>query len=82
MKINTDNQKIEEVLKKIQGKYKEHHIERRPFVFVKNNSGTYGRGILTFYAADEIFSLNRKQRQEMFYGKNEVPYLREEREAA
>ena len=66
-------EKIEEVLKKIQGKYKEHHIERRPFVFVKNNSGTYGRGILTFYAADEIFSLNRKQRQEMFYGKNKQP---------
>ncbi len=66
-------QKTEEVLKKIKEKYKQHNINRQPFVFIKNNSGTHGRGILTLYSADDIFNLNRKQRQEMFYGKNKQP---------
>ena len=65
--------KTEAVLKKIQEKYIQHNIKRQPFVFIKNNSGTHGRGILTLHSADDIFNLNRKQRQEMFYGKNKQP---------
>ncbi len=66
-------QKVAGVLNLLKLKYSEYGIERRPFVFIKNNSGTYGMGILTVYDGEEVLHLSRKQKQEMFYGKSKKP---------
>lgn len=62
-------QKVDEVLKSIQKKYAEYQISETPFVFIKNDSGTYGLGIVTVSSADEVLSLNRKKRSKLFSAK-------------
>ena len=56
---------VENMLVSIQNKYDEYGIDKEPFVVVKADSGTYGMGIMTVKSADEITSLNRKQRTKM-----------------
>ncbi|MDC9725306.1 MAG: glutamate--cysteine ligase [Gammaproteobacteria bacterium] len=56
---------VENMLASIQAKYDEYGIDKEPFVVVKADSGTYGMGIMTVKHADEIASLNRKQRTKM-----------------
>ena len=56
---------VENMLVSIQNKYDEYGIDKEPFVVVKADSGTYGMGIMTVKNADEITSLNRKQRTKM-----------------
>ena len=56
---------VESMLISIQKKYDEYDINKEPFVVVKADSGTYGMGIMTVKNADEITSLNRKQRTKM-----------------
>jgi len=56
---------VENMLSSIQSKYDEYGIDKEPFVVVKADSGTYGMGIMTVKHADEIASLNRKQRTKM-----------------
>lgn len=56
---------VENMLRSIQQKYDEYKIEQPPFVVVKADSGTYGMGIMIVKSADEITSLNRKQRKKM-----------------
>lgn len=56
---------IDNLLMSIRTKYREYNIDREPFVVVKADSGTYGMGIMTVKSADEIYNLNRKQRNKM-----------------
>jgi glutamate--cysteine ligase len=56
---------IDNLLMSIRAKYREYNIDREPFVVVKADSGTYGMGIMTVKSADEIYNLNRKQRNKM-----------------
>ncbi|OUR74076.1 glutamate--cysteine ligase [Methylophaga sp. 41_12_T18] len=56
---------VGEMLVAIQVKYDEYGIDKEPFVVVKADSGTYGMGIMTVKNADEVLSLNRKQRNKM-----------------
>ncbi len=60
----------EKVLARIKTKYKEYGIKEEPVVFIKNNSGTYGMGILTLKHGEDIFTINRKLRNKMKVGKN------------
>lgn len=53
------------LLADIQKKYDEYKVDRRPFVIVKADAGTYGMGIMTVHSADDIATLNRKQRTKM-----------------
>ena len=53
------------LLKNIQRKYQQYAIEEAPFVIVKADAGTYGMGVMSIKSADEITSLNRKQRSKM-----------------
>ena len=57
--------KVEKMLKKIQDKYNEYHIQEKPYVFIKANNGSYGMGITTVFNADEIFNLNKNVRKKM-----------------
>ena len=56
---------IDNLLMSIRTKYREYNIDREPFVVVKADSGTYGMGIMTVKSADDIYNLNRKQRNKM-----------------
>lgn len=56
---------VERVLQKIQAKYDEKNITDEPFVIVKADAGTYGMGVMSVKSADEVRSLNRKNRNKM-----------------
>ena len=59
------NDHVSDLLKKIQMKYKNCEINKKPFVVVKADSGTYGMGVMTIRDASEIKNLNRRQRNKM-----------------
>ncbi len=60
---------VDEMIKKIVQKYREHNITEKPYVYVKNNSGTYGMGVSSIYSGEEILNSNRKTRNKMSMGK-------------
>ena len=60
---------VEETLSQIREKYREHGVEDAPFVVLKADAGTYGMGVMTVRSAEEVFTLNRRQRQSMTVGK-------------
>lgn len=45
--------------------YKQRGVDRKPFVFVKNNSGTYGLAVIAVQDANEILDWNYKSRKKM-----------------
>ncbi len=55
-------QKLYDRLKK---NYANHGVNREPFLFVKNNAGTYGLGVLQVKNPEEIKSWNYKSRKKM-----------------
>jgi len=64
---------VDKSISQIQKKYDEYNIKEKPYVFVKDNSGTYGMGILTAHSGKEIMELNSKQRRKMKSGKEKRP---------
>jgi glutamate--cysteine ligase len=66
---------VARVLDRTRNAYRERKIEREPFVFVKNNSGTYGMGILVVRSPEEVLQLNRRAKNKMSVGKNRLPIL-------
>lgn len=56
---------VTKLLAEIQIKYDQYGIDKKPFVIVKADAGTYGMGIMTVHDADEVVELNRKQRTKM-----------------
>ncbi len=60
---------VDLIIENISLKYEEFDIREEPFVFVKNNSGTYGLGIICVSSGKEIMNLNSKKRKKMIYGK-------------
>jgi len=57
--------KAQVVYDRIKSKYKAHGVDREPFLFVKNNSGTYGLGVTQVKNPDEIKGWNYKSRKKM-----------------
>lgn len=45
--------------------YKERKIDSKPFVFIKNNSGTYGLGVIPVKDPEEILNWTYKNRKKM-----------------
>jgi glutamate--cysteine ligase len=58
-------QHVADLLGEIRRKYLEYGIDKKPFVFVKADSGTYGMGVMAVGDPEEIRNLNRKQRTSM-----------------
>lgn len=56
---------VEKVLHKVRQKYEQYGIEDEPYVFVKADSGTYGMGIMTLHSGDELYEMNKKDRNKM-----------------
>ena len=50
---------------RLKAKYQERGITREPFLFVKNNAGTYGLGVMQVSHPDEIRAWNNKTRKKM-----------------
>ncbi|HAR43803.1 MAG TPA: glutamate--cysteine ligase [Bdellovibrionales bacterium] len=63
----------ERVLSATRKAFETHEINRKPFVFVKNSSGTYGMGIMVIHSVDELKTMNRRTRNKMSVGKNKHP---------
>lgn len=60
------------MLERLHTQYDARGIKNRPFVFVKNNSGTYGMGILVVHDVAELDQLNRREKNKMSVGKNRL----------
>ena len=60
------------MLERIRAAYERHKVNRKPFVFVKNNAGTYGMGIMTVHDANELEHLNRRAKNKMSVGKGKM----------
>jgi glutamate--cysteine ligase len=56
---------VDAVLAKIRKKYKEYGIKEKPFVIIKPDAGTYGKGIITIRDAAELKELSEEQRARM-----------------
>jgi glutamate--cysteine ligase len=56
---------VAEVLSQTKTKYEQYGINEDPYCYVKADSGTYGMAMMTIKDADEIRSLNKKQRNKM-----------------
>jgi len=56
---------VNKVLDQTQEYYETHDISCKPFVIVKSDSGTYGMAIMSVDSAEDVLSLNRKQRNKM-----------------
>lgn len=62
-------QKTEDLLNRQKQQFLKHQIQQEPFVFIKNNSGTYGMGIMTVHSIEELKNMNRRTRNKMSVGK-------------
>ncbi len=56
---------VDQFLKTLQVKYKEEKIAQEPFCFVKNNSGTYGLGVIRVSSGQEIKDWTYNARKKM-----------------
>jgi glutamate--cysteine ligase len=56
---------VDSLLQSIQRKYDEYGVDRRPFVVVKADAGTYGMGVMMAHSAEDVRALNRKERTRM-----------------
>jgi glutamate--cysteine ligase len=63
---------VDEILDQMREQYAKHKIDEPPYVFVKNNAGTYGMGIYRAESGKELLELNRRERNKMAVGKNNL----------
>lgn len=57
--------RVEQVLAEIGEDYKKRDIQETPFLFIKNNSGTYGLGVTQVRSADEVIHWSYDARKKM-----------------
>lgn len=57
--------KIDNMIAQLKSDYEKRGISTQPFVFVKNNSGTYGLGVIKVNSGEEFKHLNYKSRKKM-----------------
>ncbi len=63
-------EKAQTLLDRLTKRYKEQGIKTRPSLFMKNNAGTYGMGVMHIASIDELFELNRRDKNKMQIGKH------------
>lgn len=64
---------VENLLIEVQKKYDEYKISCQPYIVVKADAGTYGMAVMMVKSAEEVLSLNRKQRTSMSKSKGGQP---------
>lgn len=63
---------VDSVLAQVRHDYHERKIDKVPSVFIKHNSGTYGRSIMTVRSGEELLKLNRRDKNKMNVSKGGV----------
>jgi len=63
---------VDNFLNSLQEKYDDLGVEGVPKIFVKNNSGTYGLGILEISSGEQLLNLSNRKRNKLTYGKGGV----------
>ena len=66
----------EDLLMMINKKYTDYGIKEEPFLVVKADTGTYGMAVLIIKEPEELYKLNRKQKNKMTYTKGGQPVSR------
>lgn len=66
-------EKIDRTISLIKGKYDEYGIKEKPYVFIKNNSGTYGMAVMCVENSYDFIHMNRETKNKMSFGKNKAP---------
>jgi glutamate--cysteine ligase len=56
---------VQTILTTLKEKYAQYNIPQEPYIVIKADAGTYGMAIMMVRSAEEILSLNRKQRTHM-----------------
>ncbi|CCD37697.1 Glutamate--cysteine ligase [Candidatus Paraburkholderia kirkii UZHbot1] len=56
---------IDGLFKKIAKKYREYGISEKPYVVIKADAGTYGKGVMTVHDASEVAALTKRERAKM-----------------
>ena len=62
---NQLSQQVDDFLKHTAEKYAQHGIQEKPFLMMKNNSGTYGLAVIQVHGAEDILNFNYKSRKKM-----------------
>ncbi|HIE64041.1 MAG: hypothetical protein CXT72_00830 [Methanobacteriota archaeon] len=60
---------VDDCLDMLRDKYRSLGIDSKPKLFVKNDSGTYGLGILEISSGDELLNLSKRKMNKLTYGK-------------
>lgn len=63
---------VDDFLAKIATRYQAMGIDREPVVFIKNDSGTYGLGILSVKNGEELLALSNRKMKKLMYSKGGV----------
>ncbi len=63
---------VEVMIQQISADYQKFGIQATPSVFLKNNAGTYGLGVIRVNNGEEVRTLNQKNRKQMRVGKGSV----------
>ena len=61
---------VDDFLTFLQTKYDAYGIEGKPTLFVKNDAGTYGLGILEITSGEELLNLSNRKMNKLTYGKS------------
>ena len=57
--------KVDNLLSRIEEKYKIYNIKQKPYCYVKSDNGTYGMAVTEVYSGDEVLNFNKKNRNKM-----------------
>ena len=63
---------VDDFIQQIKHRYHTLGIDREPVVFIKNDSGTYGLGILSVRSGEELLSLSNRKMRKLMYSKGGV----------
>ena len=63
---------VNEFLANLKVKYQSLGIDREPVVFIKNDRGTYGLGIMTVRNGEELLELSNRKMKKLMYSKGGV----------
>ena len=63
---------VDEFLARITVRYESLGIDREPVAFIKNDSGTYGLGIMAVRSGDELLTLSNRKFKKLMYSKGGV----------
>ena len=63
---------VDDFIQQIKHKYHNLGIDREPVVFIKNDSGTYGLGILSVRSGEELLSLSNRKMRKLMYSKGGI----------